>query len=237
MRTKLCLLALCFWLPAGLMAMSDEEIKSMIVRSTMYIDNGRGAVRSFYSALQRCDNDTNRFVRLLMELSQTNNVRIAESMFMDLGGFGDCGQLPLLYDNVTNAEYGTTAMESILRIEGLTTNSLAAAARYFAVTNIYGYDRSIVCGRIFRMAQESSLSPTVKALAVSNCIDYVGLADRYVMDADCRMAQLDSGYKFSRRRLAVLRSRNLSLLHEVEVNYITNAINELVAYPESELPE
>ena len=236
MRTKLCLLALCFWLPAGLMAMSDEEIKSMIVRSTMYIDNGRGAARSFNSALQRCDNDTNRFVRLLMELSQTNNVRIAESMFMDLGNFCDCGQLPLLYDNVTNAEYGTTAMESILRIEGLTTNSLAAAARYFAADHVYGQYRSNVCGEIFRMAQKPSVAPDIKALAVSNCIDYAMYAV-HIYSADTQMAAADLGYKYSKRRLAVLRAKDPQVVTSFQANYITNAINELVAYPESELPE
>ena len=47
----------------------------------------------------------------------------------------------------------------------------------------------------------------------------------------------DESYRMSRRRLAVLRSVRDLEINSYQLNYVTNAINELVAYPEADLPE
>lgn len=48
----------------------------------------------------------------------------------------------------------------------------------------------------------------------------------------------DDSYRYSRRRLAYLRQVLLrGDLFEFQENYVTNAINELVAYPEANLPD
>ena len=47
----------------------------------------------------------------------------------------------------------------------------------------------------------------------------------------------DASYRYSRRRLAVLRSVYSRGINQYSYSYVTNAINELVAYPEANLPD
>ena len=59
----------------------------------------------------------------------------------------------------------------------------------------------------------------------------------YVMDVDAVFIETDSTYRNSKRRLAVLRSAYGLGVSQYQIAYVTNAINELVAYPETDLPE
>jgi hypothetical protein len=48
----------------------------------------------------------------------------------------------------------------------------------------------------------------------------------------------DDSYRYSKRRLRVLLNADLQRRpYPFQVNYVTNAINELVAYPEADLPD
>ena len=71
-----------------------------------------------------------------------------------------------------------------------------------------------------------------------NCaLRYARSANRYVMDVDAVFIETDSTYRNSKRRLAVLRSAYGLGVSHYQIAYVTNAINELVAYPEADLPE
>ena len=71
-----------------------------------------------------------------------------------------------------------------------------------------------------------------------NCaLRYARSANRYVMDVDAVFIETDSTYRNSKRRLAVLRSAYGLGVSQYQIAYVTNAINELVAYPEADLPE
>ena len=48
---------------------------------------------------------------------------------------------------------------------------------------------------------------------------------------------VDPSYRFSKRRLNVMRSAQNRCWNAMLTNYVTNAINELVAYPEANLPD
>ena len=55
---------------------------------------------------------------------------------------------------------------------------------------------------------------------------------------DHLLMQNDTSYRYSKRRLQVLRSADiLQCPYPYQVNFVTNAINELVAYPEANLPD
>ena len=54
---------------------------------------------------------------------------------------------------------------------------------------------------------------------------------------DETLRTVDPTCRFSRRRLSVMRSARERLVNEVQSNYVANAINELVAYPEADLPD
>ena len=206
------------------------------------------------------DGDTNRLARLICELAQTNDNRIARTMIRTLGEYGTPAQLPFLYSCATNPVLGKTAVESVLRIEGVTSNSLAVAQSYVSLTNGFPLmntdDRPDVCRSV-----------VTKVFADDTLVAY----RPYVMDIACSFAKdvnvlpkgldktlvsLAPDFRMTKRRLAILRSAGQRVeekfysadtnavhysieahIYDVQTNYLANAINELVAYPEADLPD
>lgn len=133
---------------------SDDKIKRMIVTSNFYIDNPDASYRMFMNAKRRCGTDTNRFARLLAEVAQTNNTLVAQDAILSLGLHGTAAQLPFLYSMATNEQHGATAVKSILRLEGVTSNSLAMVSQYLSMTNVIQRDRSSTCDFFFQCCQK-----------------------------------------------------------------------------------
>ena len=215
----------------------DMRIKSMIVDSECYIDNSGASERMYNNARMRCAGDTNRFARLLYELSQTNNVNLADRMISMLGFDGTSAQLPFLYSMATNEQHGATAVKSILRLEGVTSNSVAVTGAYLSMTNVDFEYRADACKSLLRTAAQPIVSPIMRQLSINCALRYARAANRYVMDVDEVLIETDSTYRNSRRRLEVLRTVHQMGVSAYQINYVTNAINELVAYPEADLPE
>ena len=215
---------------------SDEKIKSMIVDSESYIDNSRASERMYNNARMRCAGDTNRFARLLYELAQTNNVYLSDRMISMLGFDGTSAQLPFLYSMATNELHGATAVKSILRLEGVTSNSLAVADRCLSNKTIKEPERLDVCRTIVDLAFAVT-TPTndqVRALSYVHC--HARTCD-YPAGLDQSLLRHDPSYRLSRRRLSILRDVYVHGVDQWDIGYVTNAINELVAYPEANLPE
>ena len=215
---------------------SDEKIKRMIVDSESYIDNSRASERMYNNARMRCAGDTNRFARLLYELAQTNNVYLSDRMISMLGFDGTSAQLPFLYSMATNEQHGATAVKSILRLEGVTSNSLAVADRCLSNKTIKEPERLDVCRTIVDLAFAVT-TPTndqVRALSYVHC--HARTCD-YPAGLDQSLLRHDPSYRLSRRRLSILRDVYVHGVDQWDIGYVTNAINELVAYPEANLPE
>ena len=216
---------------------SDDKIKSMIVGSECYIDNSRASERMFKNARRRCGDDTNRFARILCELAQTSDVHIADRMISRLGLHGTAAQLPFLYSMATNEQHGATAVKSILRLEGVTSNSLAMVSQYLSMTNVIQRDRSSTCDFFFNVVKNSSASSSLKQSGERVALQYARTANLYFRRMDEAMIRTEPAYRLSKRRLGVLRSVYSLGVSPFQINYVTNAINELVAYPEADLPE
>ena len=216
---------------------SDEKIKRMIVDSESYIDNSRASERMYNNARMRCAGDTNRFARLLYELAQTNNVYLSDRMISMLGFDGTSAQLPFLYSMATNELHGATAVKSILRLEGVTSNSVDVTGMYLSMTNVDFEYRADACKALLRAAVPSCVTTGICQMARNCALRYARSANRYVMDVDAVFIETDSTYRNSKRRLAVLRSAYELGVSQYQIAYVTNAINELVAYPEADLPE
>ena len=214
--------------------MSDAKIKRMLVGSNCYIDNPDAAERMFQNARRRCCGDTNRFARLICEVAQTNDAWIAEDMIRCLGVYGTPAQLPFLYSMATNEQHGATAVKSILRLEGVTSNSVSISARYLFSTNYGQRARYEVCDcLISQLAKSRGDRPVAEGVALrfmSDCNIYHDWLDAAMMRAN-------PAYSQSKRRLRVLRAISLRETDANDLLYVTNAINELVAYPEVDLPE
>ena len=215
---------------------SDEKIKRLIVGSNFYIDNPDASYRMFMNARRHCGTDTNRFARLLAEVAQTNNAWVAQDAILSLGVYGTSAQLPFLYSIATNERHGATAVKSILRLEGVTSNSLAVADRCLSNKTIKEPERLDVCRTIVDLAFAVT-TPTndqVRALSYVHC--HARTCD-YPAGLDQSLLRHDPSYRLSRRRLSILRDVYVHGVDQWDIGYVTNAINELVAYPEANLPE
>ena len=215
----------------------DDWIKDMVIVSGQFIHGGEPARRMFENAKSQCEGDTNRFARLLCELAQTNDVRIADRMIRCLGRHGTTAQLPFLYSMATNEQHGATAVKSILRLEGVTSNSVGVTGMYLSMTNVDFEYRADAGKALLRAAAPSCVTTGMCQMARNCALRYARSANRYVMDVDAVFIETDSTYRNSKRRLAVLRSAYELGVSQYQIAYVTNAINELVAYPEADLPE
>ena len=239
MKMKMAIVALAIGVavPPLARAASDEQVKAEIIRSGQVIDNSWRARRIFAHAQELCEDDTNRFARVLYELAQTNDVRIANRMIGCLGWHGTPAQLPFLYSMATNEQHGATAVQSILRLEGVTSNSVDVAGAYLSMTNVDFEYRANACKALLMAAVQPSVSSAQRQNARECALRYARFANRYVMDVDMVFIATDPTYRTSGRRLGVLRSVYNLGVSQYQIAYVTNAINELVAYPEAELPE
>ena len=216
---------------------SDEKIKRLIVGSNFYIDNPDASYRMFMNARRRCGTDTNRFARLLAEVAQTNNNWVAQDAISSLGVYGTSAQLPFLYSMATNELHGVSAVKSILRLEGVTSNSVDVTGMYLSMTNIIQRDRSEICSFFFNAVKTSDVSAALKERGECVALRYAGTANLYFRRMDEAMISTEPAYRLSKRRRAVLRSAYELGVSQYQIAYVTNAINELVAYPEADLPE
>ena len=216
---------------------SDARIKSVIVGSTLYIDNPNLAIEDFRYAKGLCAGDTNRFARLLCEAANTNNAWISDQLISDLGYHGTSAQLPFLYSMATNVHHGASAVESILRLEGVTSNSLGLAMSYLSMTNVSFKLRADVCKSLLSAAAKTNVTGFARQRAMDVVYRYALRTNGSVVYIDYVFTTGDPTYRFSKRRLAVMRSVLARGVHSSSTNYVTNVINELVAYPEANLTE
>jgi len=265
MRT-ICVIALAMYsclagqtAPAQAPEYSDDEVKAQFVEAGMFC-HAEFIRRGYRRAFEMAGCDTNRYARILRELA-VENTNETEWAIASLGKYKTRESLPFLYSYATNAVYGAKALKAVFAIEGVNSNSLSVAQNYFSTTNFFALDsagdRSKLCqsllNKVYLEAELSDYRAIVFDMALSynrhvnvtspNCVD-IGLCDA------------DPSYKFTKRRLADLRAYkgNVSgyfnglpdtsesyqrriLVYTFQTNYLANAINELVAYPEANLPD
>ena len=162
-------------------------------------------------------------------------------MIDELGKYGTTAQLPFLYSCATNPIIGDRAVRSVLNIEGVTSNSIDIAQRYLMSTNVFPrakqHDRSLVCEELLtRVFESDDLSP-FRPLCLSNALDFAQNVNTMHISLNDAIIAADPTYQYSKRRLAVMRAAQNRCVNQGLYNYVTNAINELVAYPEANLPD
>ena len=202
---------------------------------------GQGACRPALIDTVDVNGDTNRLARVLAELAHTNDAWYAEMAMWQLEKYGTSEQLQFLYSCTTNPAVGDRALKSIFAIEGVTSNSVVAAESYLMLTNEeVCVDRggATIAAALVKYASQEGVDANCRtnALAVANTFATTSNRNYYWLDH--LLMQDDASYRYSKRRLQVLRSADI--LHcpcPYQVNFVTNAINELVAYPEADLPD
>ena len=225
-------------------ASTDAEIIDGIVqfhRPRCGDEPGRGGRRPELIEVLEMGGDTNRLARLLAELAHTNDIWNAKMALWELEKYGTAEQLPFLYSCATNPAVGDRAVKAALRIEGVTSSSIEAAQRYFALTNTdesVDRSRTSICADLIKL----SCREGVDDICRSNAME---VAQNFASSTDCNFFWLDKlrladdpSYRYSKRRLTFMRgAASHAAQWEFMANYVTNAINELVAYPEANLPD
>ena len=222
---------------------TDEWIAGRIARLARFEDVDESVDRAL---LQQCNNDTNRFCRIARELYMTNvNDRVKSQALSMFWSFGTSQDEPFLETCILDLKHGEYALRIMNHIEGFTSNSVLRTARYHAVTNqeVFNTDKDAYSNRgsalnnlafaaskpNVNIALRKFTSDYIFSYASNNCYQ-IGTSDRALI-------KLDPTYKNSKRRLGLLRLAQSVVLGPFSAEYVTNAINELVAYPEANLPE
>ena len=187
------------------------------------------------------DGDTNRLARLLCELAQTNKIDISSMMIDELGEYGTQAQLPFLYSCTTNPIIGGKAVKSILRIEGVTSNSVAALQSYLSFTNSItrqqAYDRAIASREFLDILKNSDASIELKSAGLQVVRTFAADINTSNSVVDGALVAADDTYRYSKRRLAVMRAAYPRCFNEYQTNYVANVIYELLDYPEVNLSD
>jgi len=243
---RTCMIALAMYsclagqtAPAQESGYSDDEVKLQYVEAGMFC-HAEFIKRGCQRAFEMAGFDTNRYARILRELA-VENTNETKRVIANLGKYKTSQSLPFLYSYSTNAVYGARAMKSIFAIEGVTSNSIAVAQGYLSLTNdavLVDRGGATVCADLIRCAKQEGVDANCRtnALAVANT--FATTSNRNYYWLDYLLMQDDASYRYSKRRLQVLRSADiLHCPYPYQVNFVTNTINELVAYPEADLPD
>jgi hypothetical protein len=218
---------------------SDAEVKAQFVEAGMFCHAEliKGAHRR---AIMMAGYDTNRFARILRELAADNTNETAHAI-RNLAVYKTPESLPFLYSYATNAVYGAKALKAVFAIEGVTSNSIPVVQGYLSLTNeavIVERGGATVCAELIRRAKQDGVDVDCRRNALSIANTFATEVNRNYYWLDHLLLRDDDSYRYSKRRLRVLRNADLQRCpYPFQVNYVTNAINELVAYPEANLPD
>ena len=216
--------------------LSDNEIKQKIIRfiapvcAESMIDGE--LIDTYY-----INGNTNRLLRILSDMVKTNDEWICTQTMFEYSKYATKSELPFLYSCATNWFRGEYAMSAILRIEGVTTNSLSVMENFLSLTNIAssGLQRrdEICCDFIrhewARTTEEDELRKSVKDVVYK----YAAHDNQCHEWLDKALMKGDDTYRYSQRRLNVFTSITNRWINPYSYNYVTNAIKELQMRKES----
>ena len=219
---------------------SDEEVKKDII---FYIQpkcsqsgNDTKLVDTYF-----INGNTNRLLRLLSDLIKTNDEWICTRSMWQYGKYATKSELPFLYSCATNSMCGDRALQAILKIEGVTTNSLQALDCYMSLTNAVAVgnntDRLYVCRDFFYSVKRNESLFEYKPRLEEIVLNFARQKKSKFVNADRLLCEMDESYVNSKRRLSSMRIAVAHGLNEMQTNYVHSVIRSLEAFPEEDLPD
>ena len=219
---------------------SDEEVKKDII---FYIQpkcsqsgNDTKLVDTYF-----INGNTNRLLRLLSDLIKTNDEWICTRSMWQYGKYATKSELPFLYSCATNSMCGDRALHAILKIEGVTTNSLQALDCYMSLTNAVAVgnntDRLYVCRDFFYSVKRNESLFEYKPRLEEIVLNFARQKKSKFVNADRLLCEMDESYGNSKRRLSSMRIAVAHGLNEMQTNYVHSVIRSLEAFPEEDLPD
>ena len=218
---------------------ADTRLLEILERAVSFIDNPDGGPGEVQYAIELTGNDTNRVVSLMKQLVDEGTKRKGALRFYisEIGKYGTSSDLPFLYQGVASSNLCEDATMAVLRIEGLTTNALTQITTLLPAGRDCAW--SVMCSHAWLLEYARKLpdgSP-LRALTVSNAVQHAFRETAYPSSFDKSLRLTDPTYAISKRRLAALRSVQSLGVGAFQTNFVAQAIRELEAYPEANLPE
>lgn len=128
-------------------------------------------------------------------------------------------------------------MYAIVNIGVCSPESIDLFRSFFSNTNVLPRVRTDFGYELYCSAFTNGVAVTNRA-AWAGCVeDYAATANKCFTPLDDVMIWANPSYRYSKRRLSVLRSVRDLGMHPYQLAYVTNAINELVSYPEANLSD
>ena len=238
LRTLMAVVAAAVCTNASAAEPTDADVKAQYVKAGR-CRHAEDMDSNYAWAFRMAGSDTNRYARILRELAEevTNQTR---NVIIDLRFYRTPQSLPFLYSYSTNALYGADALRAIFAIEGVTSNSVAAAEVFFSQTNIASrlvQTRDDACIKMVNLAGTTDVEPDVRERAMLVARNFAANLNECHQWLDEALIESDPSYRYSKRRLWVFRGASARGVNQYSSSYVTNAINELVAYPEANLPD
>ena len=220
--------------------LSDNEIKQKIIRfiapvcAESMIDGE--LIDTYY-----INGNTNRLLRILSDMVKTNDEWICTQTMFEYSKYATKSELPFLYSCATNSMCGDRALNTIISLDGISSNLLQTVGQYFSITNGFSVDNDANRSRfaenlLKRVYRTESLLP-YREQVFNMTREFALNVNLMHVSVDKALMRADPTYENSKRRLNVMRGAKERCISEFLTNYVTNVINKLEIYPEENLPE
>ena len=218
---------------------TDAQLREILHRAVCYIDDPYGGPGEVRYAIRLSGDNTNRVVSLMKQMIDEGNKwdGIKKFYISEIGKHGTPADLPFLYQRVATTNLCRSATEAILRIEGLTTNSVACIMSQLPNVKSNLWETMSARCLLLDEAKKHPSGDLAKTLLISNAVLYASRLTSYVNIFDKCLRDADPTYATSKRRLSVLRSVRALGANKWQTNFVERTIRELEAYPEANLPE
>ena len=219
---------------------SDEEVKKDII---FYIQpkcsqsgNDTKLVDTYF-----INGNTNRLLRLLSDLIKTNDEWICTRSMWQYGKYATKSELPFLYSCATNSMCGDRALNTIISLDGISSNLLQTVGQYFSITNGFSVDdganRSRFAEDLLKRVYRTESLFSYRERVFNMTREFALNVNLMHVSVDKALMRVDPTYENSKRRLNVMRGAKERCISEFLTNYVTNIINKLEMYPEENLPD
>ena len=219
---------------------SDEEVKKDII---FYIQPKCSQSRNDTKLVDTyfINGNTNSLLRLLSDLIKTNDEWICTRSMWQYGKYATKSELPFLYSCATNSMCGDRALNTIISLDGISSNLLQTVGQYFSITNGFSVDddsnRSRFAENLLkRVYRTESLLP-YREQVFNMTREFALNVNLMHVSVDKALMRVDPTYENSKRRLNVMRGARERCISDFLTNYVTNIINKLEMYPEENLPD
>ena len=220
--------------------LSDNEIKQKIIRfiapvcAESMIDGE--LIDTYY-----INGNTNRLLRILSDMVKTNDEWICTQTMFEYSKYATKSELPFLYSCATNSMCGDRALNTIISLDGISSNLLQTVGQYFSITNGFSVDdganRSRFAEDLLKRVYRTESLFSYRERVFNMTREFALNVNLMHVSVDKALMRVDPTYENSKRRLNVMRGAKERCISEFLTNYVTNIINKLEMYPEENLPD